>query len=149
MLPTEILGNCMKIIEYTYNQPCAKAKFLLFESFKKDFSIHFYYLVYKHKHVPPSKHNIQLSSAISFSASSFLRCSLSRNFSTTPLMCWTSSSLSERRYSNMMSFSSHGFSESRARFFCRYVSLRSFPVIPFRSFLLSHLSNQGGLFSGI
>lgn len=149
MLPTGLLGNCMKIIEYTYNQPCAKAKFSLFESYKKDFSIHFYYLVYKHKHVPPSKHNIQLSSAISFSASSFLRCSLSRNFSTTPLMCWTSSSLIDRRYSNMISFSSHGFSESTARFFCRYVSLRSFPVIPFRSFLLSHLSNQGGLFSGI
>lgn len=141
MLPTGLLGNCMKIIEHTYNQPCAKAKFSLFESYKKDFSIHFYYLVHKH--------NIQLSSAISFSASSFLRCSLSRNFSTTLLMCWTSSSLSERRYSNMMSFSSHGFSESTARFFCRYVSLRSFPVIPFRSFLLSHLSNQGGLFSGI
>lgn len=65
MLPTEILGNCMKIIEYTYNQPCAKAKFLLFESFKKDFSIHFYYLVYKHKHVPPSKHNILISTLFS------------------------------------------------------------------------------------
>lgn len=49
MLPTGLLGNCMKIIEHTYNQPCAKAKFSLFETYKKDFSIHFYYLVHKHK----------------------------------------------------------------------------------------------------
>ena len=87
--------------------------------------------------------NIQL-----WPCDSFLHCSFTRNFSTTFLMCMTSSSRRERRYSNMMSFSSQGFSESSARFLCRAVSLRTFPVIPFKSFLLSHLCSQGGLFNG-